>query len=45
VIQEKWGDWAIIRLADGASISGSGYQWGIIEDDSRTLGGKLCYGP
>jgi len=44
VIQEKWGSWAIVRLADGASISGSGYQWTIMEDDPRPLGGKLCYG-
>ena len=42
-ITDEWGKWAIVRLANQASISGSGYDWTIIENDTRDLGGKLCY--
>ena len=40
MIHEKW---VFIRLANGASISGSGYGWTIREEDTRELGLKLCY--
>jgi len=41
LIQQKW---VFIRLANGASISGSGYGWTIRGEDTRDLGLKLCYG-
>ena len=32
----------IVRLGDGASLSGPGYDCAIIDKDTRTLGGALC---
>ena len=34
--------WDIVRLANGASLSGSGYQCGVKENDTRKLGHALC---
>lgn len=35
-------EWDIARLANGASLSGSGYQCGVKESDTRKLGHALC---
>ncbi|MCV2883315.1 hypothetical protein OE749_01220 [Aestuariibacter sp. AA17] len=35
-------DWDIARLSDNHSISGSGYQCEVVENDSRTLGHAIC---
>ena len=36
------GEWEITRLADGGSLSGSGYKCEIKENDTRQLGSTLC---
>jgi hypothetical protein len=36
------GTWDIARLAGGSSISGNGYNCGIIENDTRSLGDAVC---
>ena len=43
VISESEGEWAIIRLAHQASISGEGYGWEIRYVDRRDIETKLCY--
>jgi len=44
IMNEKWGKWPIVGLADNASLSGQGYQWAHMGADSRwaTFGGYLC---
>lgn len=42
VATDAFGDWAIARLARGASQDGSGYGCGRHEQDYRDLGGTLC---
>jgi len=36
------GQWDIVRLAGGGSISGKGYQCKVFRTDTRTLGASLC---
>ncbi len=36
------GAWHIARIGQGGSLSGPGYQCGLITDDTRTLGHSLC---
>ena len=37
------GEWEIVRLANGASLSGLGYSCHLIEQDERSLGSTLCH--
>jgi hypothetical protein len=39
------GTWDIVRLAEGGSISGSGYGCAVFDDDWRPLGASLCQAP